>query len=162
MTDWQDSIPPLRWYRKQSWWVRTLITPFAVSLPFMLIALPSAGLVALPFYLIFPAMIAFGLIFYQEPAALREPSLLPRLDRGEAQLRGGQYDDAVMTYSSIIEKLPDYTSAYVFRSVAYRGLGQLNAAERDLEKALELNPHHSRARAEYAQLKEITGKGAGN
>jgi GlpG protein len=52
-----------------------------------------------------------------------------------------RYDDAVNYYSRIIKLDPDNALAYINRSLAYRGLGDVDRAEADREKALAINPN---------------------
>lgn len=60
--------------------------------------------------------------------------------RGTALGKAGKYQQAIRAYSESIELVPAYTSAYLFRGLTHRELGDFEAAIRDLNKVVSLDP----------------------
>ncbi len=60
--------------------------------------------------------------------------------RGDVRLVEKQYDSAVTNYTRAIERRPDFFYYYRQRGLARKELGQLDAAEVDLERSNELMP----------------------
>jgi hypothetical protein len=66
----------------------------------------------------------------------------------------GRYDDAIADCSGVIDKLPKYQFAICSRAEAYMGKGNLDAALKDLNTVLGLNPNNVRAHMDRGQLSE--------
>lgn len=58
---------------------------------------------------------------------------------GDLLLEENRYEEAVATYQRIIDQTPDDAEAWVSQAMAYVNLGQLDTAEANCRKALELD-----------------------
>jgi tetratricopeptide (TPR) repeat protein len=66
-------------------------------------------------------------------------------NRGNAYVRKGQYDQAILDYTRALEIDPKYETAYYNRGIAYMDKGQFDQAVADYSKAIELNPKLDKA-----------------
>jgi tetratricopeptide (TPR) repeat protein len=57
-------------------------------------------------------------------------------------LEAGQYAPGIAALERVIERAPDATAAYVDLGIAYARTNDLERAEANLRRALELNPRH--------------------
>jgi predicted Zn-dependent protease len=95
----------------------------------------------------FPNLDSMNLAWNPEPFAdaiahLRsEQKAYDDFDVAEAARNGGQYPDALRLYSSAIAQAPDEALFYVGRGLAYRSLGQLDAARQDLHRGAKMSPN---------------------
>jgi tetratricopeptide (TPR) repeat protein len=62
------------------------------------------------------------------------------LNRGIAQYKKGDYDQAIANYTRAIEINPNYAKAYFYRGLAYQDKGDYDRAIADYTKAIEINP----------------------
>src|SRR5438552_3782337 len=90
------------------------------------------------------------------PAPQGSPSP-PCRDSAESALRqaktlseSGRFADYVAAMDRVIASYPTEARAYIERSTAYRGLGELDRALADAEKAVELAPKLAWARCNRA------------
>ena len=67
-----------------------------------------------------------------------------RSDYAEAMrmLEGGQHAQGIAALERVIERVPEATAAYVDLGIAYAKTNDLERAEANLRRALELNPRH--------------------
>jgi len=75
-----------------------------------------------------------------------------RLLMGLAQCLTRKFDDAVYILEQVITEIPENAEAHVYLSTAYFGLGRLEDAEKELKKALELDPGIAEAHYNLAQV----------
>jgi tetratricopeptide (TPR) repeat protein len=66
----------------------------------------------------------------------------------------GKFDDAIAECNGVIAKQPKYQFALNNRADAYMGKGNLDAALKDLNAILNLNPNNVRARVARGELFE--------
>ncbi|KAJ3760875.1 hypothetical protein EV360DRAFT_80758 [Lentinula raphanica] len=72
---------------------------------------------------------------------LYPPGLLPLINRANALLSTGQFNDAAKIYSEAIEQSPADYLLYYKRATAYLSLSRHNAALEDFDKVLSLTSH---------------------
>ena len=56
------------------------------------------------------------------------------------QFQAGQFSDALQSLNQTIQEKPDFWEAYQLRALANSALGYFTNAERDAQKAIQLNP----------------------
>lgn len=59
---------------------------------------------------------------------------------GSSQMIIGQYQEAIATYTLVIEKQPDHADAYVNRAYIYRKSGDYDLSVKDYDKAIQMKP----------------------
>jgi tetratricopeptide (TPR) repeat protein len=64
-----------------------------------------------------------------------------QFDLGNAYVKAGQWQPALVAYQKVIELDPTFQGAYANMGVVYYQLGQLDLAAAQYQKALELNPN---------------------
>lgn len=74
-----------------------------------------------------------------------------RLLLGLAQCRNGQFEDAVTLLDNLIEDEPNNAWAHLYRGTARVGMGRIDEAVADIEKATRLNPRSHEAYYDLAQ-----------
>ncbi len=62
------------------------------------------------------------------------------LYRGEAQMRGGDYDGAIETYTVLLETKGEESQTYYLRGAANIGKGDIEAGTADMDRAVQLSP----------------------
>lgn len=72
--------------------------------------------------------------------------------QGMAQLMEGARSRAIATFTTIIERRPDFAEAWNRRATLYLITGDYTAAQRDLDEALRLNPNHFGVLEGYGDL----------
>ncbi len=72
--------------------------------------------------------------------------------RGLDQYQKGAYEEAVATYSRIIQRKPKNADAYFNRGLAHKNAGRTERALFDYEAAIELDPAHRRAYYDRANI----------
>jgi Zn-dependent membrane protease YugP/Flp pilus assembly protein TadD len=85
-----------------------------------------------------------------------DPAMLLR-SRGLALIKLGQLDRALVDTNDALALAPDDAIAYNNRGVIYRDLGNLEQAESDLRRAIEIDPQLPNPREHLAALGETTG-----
>jgi tetratricopeptide (TPR) repeat protein len=60
--------------------------------------------------------------------------------RGDIRARQGKYQDAIVNYDRAVARDPDYFGYYLGRGMAGARLNQLDAAQRDLNRSLQMLP----------------------
>lgn len=72
------------------------------------------------------------------------------------------FEEAVVAFTKAIELDPEFALAYQNRSMAYRGLGEMEKAKADVQKAMEVNAHTPNLLFARALLRKESGdmKGA--
>ncbi|KAJ3865964.1 hypothetical protein EV359DRAFT_72110 [Lentinula novae-zelandiae] len=98
--------------------------------------IPSSLAVFSPFVLLFTSVLADS-----GTGGLYPPGLLPLINRANALLSTGQFNDAAKVYSEAIEQSPTDYLLYYKRATAYFSLSRHNAALDDFEKVLSLTSH---------------------
>ena len=73
--------------------------------------------------------------------------------KGIAENEAGKHAEAVKTMDVLIEKKPAYSKAYFQRGRAYQGTKDYLKAEKDYEKAINLDPKNPKAHYNFATLK---------
>jgi tetratricopeptide (TPR) repeat protein len=72
--------------------------------------------------------------------------------QGMTQLMEGARSRAIATFSTIIERRPDFAEAWNRRAILYLLTGDYTSAQRDLDEALRLNPNHFGVLEGYGDL----------
>lgn len=72
--------------------------------------------------------------------------------RGVAQMDASRLEDAVATFSAIIQKKPAFAEAWNKRATVYYLLGQFERSMKDCDEVLKRNPNHFGALSGYAQM----------
>ena len=75
-----------------------------------------------------------------------------------ARLKAKQYDEAITLFNKVIDKVPRATAPYINLAIAYKAMGKLDMAEKQLQKVLKLVPDHPVACNEYGQIYRKTGR----
>ncbi|KDQ52052.1 hypothetical protein JAAARDRAFT_184645 [Jaapia argillacea MUCL 33604] len=87
-------------------------------------------------------ILGFCHVAFADPAgggsALYPPGLLPLINRANAYLSAGQFNDAARTYSEAIDQSPADYLLYYKRATAYLSLSRHSLALSDLDKVLQL------------------------
>ena len=65
------------------------------------------------------------------------------VNKGNAYLKQGQYDEAAMEYSKAVELDPQLAGGYNGLGLAYQKKGQFEEAIADFDKAIELEPKNA-------------------
>ena len=76
----------------------------------------------------------------------------PLIELGAAELTYGRFEDALTTWTRILDVRPDLASAHVNRGVALAGLGRSDDAIVSLETAIELDPESPDAHYNFASV----------
>jgi tetratricopeptide (TPR) repeat protein len=71
---------------------------------------------------------------------------------GVAQMSAGDLDQAIITFSRIIELKPDFAEGWNKRATAYFLVGELRKSLADCAEVMKRNPYHFGALAGYAQI----------
>lgn len=69
-----------------------------------------------------------------------------------------EHDEGIALLRDVTEAAPNITSAHIDLAIAYRQVGNFEAAEASLERALELNPRHPVAHNELGIVYRKTGR----
>jgi tetratricopeptide (TPR) repeat protein len=72
--------------------------------------------------------------------------------RGTRQMGEGRAQDALATFSSIIEMKPDFAEAWNKRATLYFLMGEHQKSLADCDEVMKRNPHHFGALAGYFQI----------
>jgi tetratricopeptide (TPR) repeat protein len=91
-----------------------------------------------------------------DAAKARDPQM--RFLKGVAQTDAGQKDEAIATFSKLIEEYPELPEPYNNLAVIYAGQNQLDKARTALEMAVRNNPRYGVA---YENLGDIYARLAG-
>ena len=75
--------------------------------------------------------------------------------RGITYFLLGEYQKAIDDYNKAIERLPEIGEFYVNRAKAYARLGDDAAAERDVEKAIEMGFDEDELRADVDRQRAL-------
>ncbi|MGR3309402.1 MAG: tetratricopeptide repeat protein [Candidatus Brocadiales bacterium] len=67
------------------------------------------------------------------------------IDKGDALLHSGKYEEAITCYDKAIEINPRFANTFYNRGLAYYGKGKYDRAILDYNKALEINPRFTEA-----------------
>lgn len=83
-----------------------------------------------------------------------------RTEYGEALslLQNGQYEQGIELLEAVAEEAPTLTAPRIDLGIAYHRSGDLQAAERNLKQALELNPDHPIALNELGIIYRESGR----
>jgi tetratricopeptide (TPR) repeat protein len=74
------------------------------------------------------------------------------LEIGVGQMRDGQLDASVETFSEIIRRRPDFAEAWNKRATAYYLLGEWRRSAADCDEVLRRNPQHFGALSGYGMI----------
>lgn len=74
------------------------------------------------------------------------------LARGVAEMRGGELAASIATFSSIIERRPDFAEGWNKRATALFLAGELRRSLADCAEVIKRNPSHFGALAGYGQI----------
>jgi tetratricopeptide (TPR) repeat protein len=92
-----------------------------------------------------PEVFAQLIAGYEAQLASDPGNLLARMNLGFAQWRTGDYADAVVTLDRLLAGAPDNGFGLLFRGSSRLYLGEVEAGEADLARALERMPHSADA-----------------
>lgn len=73
-------------------------------------------------------------------------------------LEEGRYEMGILLLLDVIERAPEATAAYIALGIAYMRIDNLDQAEVNLHKALQLNPQHPAALNELGLVQRRKGK----
>ncbi|KAJ3987873.1 hypothetical protein F5890DRAFT_1454803 [Lentinula detonsa] len=92
---------------------------------------------------IFSSLVLLSTSVFADSGAggLYPPGLLPLINRANALLSTGQFNDAAKVYTEAIEQSPADYLLYYKRATAYLSLSRHNAALEDFDKVLSLTSH---------------------
>jgi tetratricopeptide (TPR) repeat protein len=80
----------------------------------------------------------------------------PAVDRlyavGVRQMEHGDFSPAIATFTSIIERRPEFAEAWNKRATLYFMVGELRKSLADCDEVIKRNPYHFGALAGYAQI----------
>ena len=62
---------------------------------------------------------------------------------GTAYRNAGRYDDAIQTFKHCLERYPDFLYAHTSLAVVYSMMGETDAARRQVEETLRVDPGYS-------------------
>lgn len=74
------------------------------------------------------------------------------LEIGVGQMRGGQLEASVETFSEIIRRRPDFAEGWNKRATAYYLLGEWRRSAADCDEVLRRNPQHFGALSGYGMI----------
>jgi len=97
-------------------------------------------------------LLVFALCSVFSFAQTTNPAAREAFDRGQADGRAGQYEEAIAGYNEAIRIDPKYARAYVGRGVAYHRLGKYERAIHDHDQAIQLDPKAPYAHNELAWI----------
>jgi serine/threonine protein kinase/tetratricopeptide (TPR) repeat protein len=80
---------------------------------------------------------------YNQAIHLKSDFAVAFYNRGAANYRSGNIEQAIRDYTEAIELKPDYTIAYYNRGLAYTKIEKLEEAVRDFSRATELKPDYT-------------------
>ncbi|KAJ4473177.1 hypothetical protein J3R30DRAFT_3515364 [Lentinula aciculospora] len=97
----------------------------------------------IPSLFIFSSLVLLSASVFADSSAggLYPPGLLPLINRANALLSTGQFNDAARVYTEAIEQSPADYLLYYKRATAYFSLSRHTAALEDFEKVLSLTSH---------------------
>ncbi len=81
-----------------------------------------------------------------------------RLDLARVLAESGRKTEAAAEYDAVLRVQPDFAPALTGKGALQAELGELDAAERTLRRALELSPRQDEARFDLAQVLERRGR----
>jgi tetratricopeptide (TPR) repeat protein len=101
-------------------------------------------------HLFLSASIALLFIFVMARLAFAETAIKKSnatywFDKGYALLKAGGNEEAIMTFTRVIQLNPRFLDAYFDRGLAYAKLGDHLKAIKDFDRAIELNPKYVNA-----------------
>ncbi|CAD6186381.1 unnamed protein product [Caenorhabditis auriculariae] len=68
------------------------------------------------------------------------------VNRGISEMKSGNSKAALVLFDDVISKFPEFVDAYVSRGALHWNMGDYWRAERDLKKAIEMQPDHPNAK----------------
>lgn len=80
--------------------------------------------------------------------------------QGDAQFAMGQFGAAAEAYEKIVDKVPDVASLHYLLGRCYAANGDVNKANAQLQKSMQLNPDHYAARVLRVHLLRLENKSA--
>jgi tetratricopeptide (TPR) repeat protein len=85
------------------------------------------------------------------------PDYQQLMRRGACAMAGGQYDQAIGIYSSLINRAPEFAEAWNKRATVYFLIGDLSLSVDDVARTLELEPRHFGALSGLGQIELLRG-----
>jgi len=79
-------------------------------------------------------------------------------DAALLHLQEGRYEKAIELLNKVIRGSHNNSAPYINIAMAYQMIGEMERAEENLKKALEINPDHPVANNEYALLHRRSGR----
>jgi tetratricopeptide (TPR) repeat protein len=73
-------------------------------------------------------------------------------ERGVEQMRRGDADAAIQTFTTIIQKKPDFAEGWNKRATIYYLVGEYEKSLRDCDEVMKRNPDHFGALSGYGQI----------
>src|ERR1700681_26553 len=83
-------------------------------------------------------------------------SVIRFLDLGKRHLAQKEYDRAILEFKNAVQMAPNNDEAHYQRGLAHLAVGDEGHAAGDLQRATELNPHHTGAQLKLAQILATT------
>src|SRR6202142_2953430 len=92
----------------------------------------------------------------------RDPQVRKRkyVDKGDAYLQKGKYNEAILEYANAIKIDPRYSLAHYHMAQTFLKMGQRNYAYQELSRAVEADPVNLKAQLDLAQLLLGAGESA--
>lgn len=93
-----------------------------------------------------------------EDSSPLDPAVRSDFESALELLNAGKYERGVELLMRVSQQVPRSTAPYINLAIAHQSAGKLDAAEENLKKALEIDPHHPIANNEYGILYRRTGR----
>lgn len=81
-----------------------------------------------------------------------DPQIDALFQRGVAEMQQGDADRAIQTFTTIIDKKPDFAEGWNKRATIYYLVGEYEKSLRDCDEVMKLNATHFGALAGYGQI----------
>ena len=73
-------------------------------------------------------------------AKMSEDAAVKRLQKGFQQQEKGNSAEAMRIYTEVIEKMPQFSTGYVYRAMLHESMGENDKAIADFQKVIERDP----------------------
>lgn len=81
-----------------------------------------------------------------------DPQIDALFQRGVEQMRRGDADEAIQTFTTIIQKKPDFAEGWNKRATIYYLVGEYEKSLHDCDEVMKRNPDHFGALSGYGQI----------
>ncbi|MEJ2574737.1 MAG: tetratricopeptide repeat protein [Gammaproteobacteria bacterium] len=98
-----------------------------------------------------------GIIEISEPYEV-DPEVKDKFNQAINLLNGEKYQEAIKLLEEVVAKTDKFTAPYIDLGMAYARTGDMKNAEKNLEKAVEINSHHPVALNQLGLVYRKTGR----